>query len=200
MRNLAEKYAWANTDYDLAWTVAVIAGSPEDVVLDVYGGGSAVELGEMTFADATKERNDHFGEYGVLQLVRCGDVVVAIEPNGWTGSVPEIAERVSAGEGRFFSVYWSPSGYQILQATNGQVTGRFDPNFIGLPASASDLLPRWVEPEDFPLEQLRSSCLAALERQTGVRVEWRWLEEEMATYRVPDPDAMLRQLEGMREA
>jgi hypothetical protein len=96
--------------------------------------------------------------------------VVAIEPNGWVGSLPETAERASTNGGWFFSVYWSPSGYQILQAANGQVTGRFDPNFIGTAAGTSDLLPGWVEPDDFPLEQLRSACLAAMEQQTGVAV------------------------------
>jgi hypothetical protein len=50
-------------------------------------------------------------------------------------------------------VYWSPSAFQILQATDGQVTS-FDPNFIGLPAGASGLLPGWVGDDDFPLEQL----------------------------------------------
>lgn len=119
-----------------------------------------------------------------MQITRRGQHVVVIEPNGWVGNDPEIAGRATAEGGHFFSVYRSPVAFQILEARNGQVTARFDPNFIGLPAGANDLLPGWVGDDDFPLEQLKASCVAAMERQTGLGFDRVWLTAALPTYRV----------------
>lgn len=62
---------------------------------------------------------------------------------------------------------------------------RFDPTFIGRPAGANDLTPGWVEPEDFPLEHLRSASLAAVERMTGLAFDPEWLAQPLPTYRIP---------------
>jgi hypothetical protein len=199
MRELRDKYAWADADYDLAWTVAVIQGRTADAVLALYGGGRAAKLGDLTFSAANADRNEHFDEYAVLQLLVRDQLVVAIEPNGWTGNIPEIARRVSAGGGDFFSVYWSPAAFQIVQAKDGQIVASFDPNFIGLPAGANDLLPGWVGDDDFPLDHLKSSCLAAVEQQTGVAFDRGWLGEPLPTYRISDPDELLKNVEGARE-
>lgn len=199
MRELRSKYAWADADYDLAWTVAVIRGQTADSVLALYGGGPATKLGELTFSEANAERNEHFDQYSVLQLRARNQVVVAIEPNGWTGNIPEIAQRVSARGGDFFSVYWSPSAFQIVQARDGQIVASFDPNFIGLPAGANDALPGWVGEDDFPLDQLKSSCLAAMEWQTGVAFDRGWLGEPLPTYRLPDPDQLLKDVNSGSE-
>jgi hypothetical protein len=192
MRELRSKYAWADADYDLAWTVAIIRGQTADAVLALYGGGPAGKLGELTFNEADAYRNEHFDQYSVLQLLARDQLVVAIEPNGWMGNGPEIARRVSAGGGDFFSVYWSPVAFQIVQARDGQIIASFDPNFIGLPAGANDLLPGWVGDDDFPLDQLKSSCLAAVEQQTGMAFDRGWLGEPLPTYRLPNPDELLK--------
>lgn len=177
------RYAWADTAYDLSWTLAVIQGRAEEEVRAAYGAADAV--GRLTFEQATADRNDHLDEYGLVQIKPHGDHVLAIEPNGWIGNAPEIARKLSGPEGVYFSVYWSVNGHQFVQATDGQITGRFDPTFIGLPAGANDLLPGWVEPQDFPLERLRSSSLAAVERRTGLAFERTWLDEPLSTYRIP---------------
>jgi hypothetical protein len=195
---LRDRYVWADEDNDLAWTVAVIQGIDVETVLTIYGGSSTTRLGELTFAEAMNDRNEHFEDHAVLQLLTHDRCVLAVEPNGWTGNVPEIARRVSHGGGSFFSVYWSPSATQIVQARDGQVTASFDPNFIGLPAGANDLLPGWVGDNDFPLEHLQSSCLAAMEQQTGFAFDRAWLERKLPTYRIPDPDEMLKDVENAR--
>jgi hypothetical protein len=143
-------------------------------------------------------RNEHFDEYSVVQISTHQHYGVAIEPNGWTGNVPEIARRASADGGHFFSVYWSPSAFQIVEAKDGQVTASFDPNFIGLPGGANDLLPGWVADDDFSLEHLKASCLAALEQQTGLAFERAWLDAKLPTYRIPDPDGLLKDVENAR--
>jgi hypothetical protein len=111
--------------------------------------------------------------------------LVAIEPNGWVGNAPEVARKLSSPEGYFFSVYWSVNGHQLVQATDGQITGSFDPTFIGLPAGANDVLPGWVGDDDFTLEHVRSDSLAAVERRTGVAFDPAWLGEPLPTYRIP---------------
>lgn len=198
MRELRAKYAWADEDYDLAWTVGVFENAAADTMLALYGGGLGDKLGDMTFGDAMTLRNEHFDEYAVVQVKTHEHYGVAIEPNGWTGNVPEIARRAAADGGHFFSVYWSPSGFQILEAKDGQVTASFDPNFIDLPAGANDLLPGWVGDDDFPLEHLKSSCLAAMERQTGLAFDRAWLDAKLPTYRIPDPDEMLKGVDNAR--
>jgi hypothetical protein len=198
MRELMAKYGWADEDHDLAWTVGVFEKAAAAAMLTLYGGKAANKLGDMTFDMAMTLRNEHFDEYAVVQFKTYEHYGVAIEPNGWTGNMPEIARRASADGGHFFSVYWSPSGFQILEARNGQVTASFDPNFIGLPAGANDLLPGWVGDDDFPLEHLKASCLAAMEQQIGLAFDRAWLDTKLPTFRIPDPDEMLKDVAGAR--
>ncbi|TDQ04107.1 DUF6461 domain-containing protein [Labedaea rhizosphaerae] len=183
MRRLSEHYSWVEHEYDLAWTIAVIADRRAAEVLAAYG--STAEHGELTVRAALVERAEHFDDYGLLQVLDVRGAVVAIEPNGWTGTAPALAERLSVDGGHFFAVYWSPSGCQIVEARDGRLTGRFDPTFIGSAAGANDLLPGWVEPEDFPLAHVEASSLAALERRTGVAVDRSWIDKPLTTYRLP---------------
>lgn len=174
------RYAWADDD-DLAWTVAVVDGRTVPEVLAGYGTDG--DLGELDFQAALDVRNEHFDEFAVVQ-VRSADRLLLIEPNGWKGSEPETAAELSAGGATFFSVYWSPVATRILQAADGKVTGFFEPTLIGESAGSGDLLPGWVEPDDFPLETLNSACLAAMERQTGVAFDRAWLEVPAPTFRI----------------
>lgn len=42
----------------------------------------------------------------------------------------------------------------------------------------------------------RQVCMALLERQTGVTVEPDWLTEPFPAYRIPEPYALYRDVEG----
>ncbi|MBY8852490.1 DUF6461 domain-containing protein [Saccharothrix sp. MB29] len=176
------RYAWADTAYDLSWTLAVVSNRTTDEVRATYGADQ--KIGTLTFDQANAERIEHLDEYGLVQLKNYGRHVLAVEPNGWVGSFPEVALKLSSPTGFFFSVYWSVNGHQLLQASDGKVTGRFDPTFIGLPAGANDMLPGWVGDDDFSIEQLRSNSLTAVERVTGVSFDLTWLSEPLPTYRV----------------
>lgn len=101
-------YAWADTAYDLAWTLAVIHGRKAGDVLAAYGARTDIEPVSSTFEVAMSERNEHLGDYGLVQLVEHHGHVLAIEPNGWVGNAPEVARALSSPTGRFLSVYWSP--------------------------------------------------------------------------------------------
>jgi hypothetical protein len=196
MRELVERYAWADEDYELAWTVSVVHGRDVDAVLSAYHADPSGSLEKLTFTAASVLRNEHFGEFGVVQLVEREGLVVVIEPNGWVGNIPTIAEKLSTNGGHFFSVYWSPVAYQIIEARDGQLVARLDPNFIGLPAGANDMLPGWVGDDDFPLDHLKSCSLAAMEQQTGLAFDRVWLTEPLPTYRIPDPDGLLKDIEN----
>ncbi|WP_104482824.1 DUF6461 domain-containing protein [Actinokineospora auranticolor] len=180
------RYAWADTAFDLAWTLAVTTGRTEQEVLAAYGVRDDAQPTDLTFEAALEQRNEHFDDYGLLQLTRRGQHLLAIEPNGWVGNAPEVARTLSRPSGVFLSVYWSANGdHQIVQARDGQLTARFDPTFIGQPAGANDMLPGWCEPEDFPLDHLKSASLAAVERVTGLAFDDSWLTAPVPTYRLP---------------
>lgn len=192
MRQLIDKYAWIQEYDTLGWTAAVIHGRTEAEVVSVYGGKPDESLVPRPFADALVADED-FGTWFYLQTVTIGDAVVAIENNGWTGTMPEIARRASAGGGRFFSIYWTVEGrWRIVQAANGEVIASFDVAQAVNRTDPFDKLPSWLDDVDLSDDGLDATCLAILEKQTGVAFDQRWLTEPLPTYRIPDPDAMLK--------
>lgn len=148
MRDLSrylERYAWADEDDDLAWTVSAVKVRSELDVVRIFGGEVVAEM--KTFRQA-RVPEDEFGDWFYLRTLTAGDHVVAVENNGWSGSVPEIARCGLADGGDFFSVYWNVNGlYQVLQAHDGRVEACFNPMFIGKPAGTHDLLPAWLDQE-----------------------------------------------------
>lgn len=196
MWQLTEKYAWADEESDFVWTIAVVTGSSLDELVHVYGGDSATAV-SLAFTDAWPSQED-FGTRFNVQLLTEGGYVVAIEPNGWTGDLPEIARRASRG-GLFVSAYWSMSGaYRITEASHGRVTAHFDPFAVGYPGGMGDLQPDWIETTPFDIDRPNASCLAAVEQRTGLAVEQDWLTRKLPTYRIPDPDVLLKDVRNAR--
>jgi hypothetical protein len=193
MHDLTGKYEWADQDYNLAWTVSVIKGRTVDEIVTIYGGNpKAVQF--MQFKDA-QPPIDEFGEYFYLQVLTLGDTLIAIENNGWSGNLPEISRQASKDAGQFFSVYWNVEGrWHILEARNGTVTAYFD---VGL-RHDSDLLPEWITEIDPAAPNMDSLCLAVLEKQTGIAFDRTWLTTELPTYRIPDPDHLMKDVPGAR--
>lgn len=191
MRDLINKYAWADEDDDLVLTLGVLPGGSLAKATRVYGVQDADITLRLNHHDAWVPQED-FGSYFHVQLVEVDDdATVAIEPNGWTGAVPEIARRASEG-GRFFSVHWSMSGSRrIVEAVSGKVTAFFNPFLIAEPGGMGDVVPDWVEDVVFDIDQPNASSFAAVELRTGVQVERAWFTEPLPTYRIPDPDVLL---------
>ncbi|MGQ0841750.1 hypothetical protein [Actinokineospora sp.] len=197
MRDLAERYAWFDQARDMDMTLAVIRGHSVGEVVSLYGGNPAEPVDMVPFQQAFVSEED-FGRYFHLQVKSRPGYVVAIEPNGWSGNVPEIARRASAGGGHFFSVYWSPSASGVLQAIDGTVTACFDPVLFD-PTAEFDVNPTWASETDFAtVDRLRSTCLTLLEQQTGLAVERAWFDEPLPTYRIPDPDELLKNVKDAR--
>lgn len=180
MWELSQKYSWADEDDDLAWTVAAIGGRAPDEVVRVYGGDPSEPVGELPFGEAWAPV-DSPGDYSYLQVIPASGHVVAIEPNGWIGKSPGIAQLASSNGGSFFSAYWNVEGrWYITESTNGRLTAAFDV----VQRYPSDLLPGWAAGVDFATDAPGALCLALMEQQTGVAFEREWLTRALPTYRV----------------
>jgi hypothetical protein len=187
-----ERYAWADDPVlDLTWCVSVVAGSDEAAMVLAFGGDPA-DVTPMTFTEAAADAGEHFGEYTNLLLLCHDHHVVAMDSYGYSGTVPEIARRASAGGGRFFGFHVDMNGNsRVLEAENGTVTAFFEPLFVNNRDIAHRLRPTWVEDTRFPPQNINAACLAALEERTGLAFEQTWLDVVLPTYRIPDPDVSL---------
>lgn len=195
--DLIEKYVWAN-DIE-AWTVSVIGGRSSDDVVRIYGGDPAAPTGEFTFSGVDAQRGpqaDNLEFY--LQILPEGEDVVAIEHNGWSGSLPEIARRCSAGGGRFFSVYWNVNGFGLVtQAIDGGIAARFEALYPFDPTEGkSERRPGWAIGPAADVNLAWQVDLALLEQQTGVEVDPEWLRTPLPTFRIEDPHWLYRDVEG----
>jgi hypothetical protein len=198
MRDMMRKYSWVDSEYDLALTVAVATGVRTADVIRAYGGDPDQALGSLTF-DEAEVPADEFGQYFLLRVLESDDHVVAIENNGWGGSVPEIARRVTRLGGRYFSVYWNVNGLSCLaEAEDGRISAYFEPLFAGNQPGPGDVHPAWLGGGEFDAEHYKSASLAAMEQQAGVGFERAWLSDKLPTYRIPDPDVLLRDVPGAR--
>jgi hypothetical protein len=194
---VADTYTWADDDADLVLTAAVIGGSSADEVVRIYGANPS-EQERLSFNDAWPPQDD-FGKYFYAQVFIHDRHVIVIEPNGWAGAIAEIARRASRA-GRFTSVSWNMTGaYRVIEAQNGKVTAHFDPFAVGYPGGMGDLQPDWIESVAFRIEHPNASCLAALELRTGVAFNRAWLIEPLPTYRIPNPDVFLADVEDARQ-
>lgn len=179
-----ERYLWVDDELDLSWTVAVIDGATEQTAVAAYSGGRRSEfVGRREFAQAYVSEDD-LGEYFLIQVIPQGRRIVVLENNGWLGTNREVAQRASSARGRFFSVYWSPSGDRIVQAADGEILAWFDPLSAGGTCGGGDIYPGWLRDVVFSTDGLHSTMLAVLEWQTGQGFSRRWLHEELPTYRI----------------
>jgi len=201
--DLIDKYTWAADVTRLeAGTMAVIDGRNLPDVLRIYGGDPDAPVGELTFAGVDEHRGpqlDHLDFY--VQMFMHGECVVAIENNGYSGSFPEIARRCSADGGRFFSVYWNVNGFGLVtQGIDGVITARFETICPTAPeADPGERRPEWAIGPETDIAVVRQTCMAQLERQTGVAVEERWLRERLPTYSIPGPYGLYRDVPGAEQ-
>ena len=202
--DLIHKYDWVKDPKLEAWTVAVVERRTVDEVLRIYGGDPTAPVREFTFYGIDEYRGpqfDHLDFY--VHIFRHGDHVVAIENNGWSGSLPEIARRCSADGGHFFSVYWNVNGFGLVtQAIDGVLKSNFETIFPFAPEPSDDweLRPDWAIGPETDLEVVRQTCMAQLEQQTGVEVDQAWLTTPLPTYQVPDPHWLYRDVPGADKA
>lgn len=196
MRELIDRYQWVQ-QLDVVLTFAVIQSRSVDDVVRIYG-GDPEQRQLMTTIEAEDAGLDD-GDDFYFQVFEHQDAVVALENNGWSGTVPEIARRASADDGHFFSVHWNGNGmFRLVEARGGKVTAYFEPTFAAQPAAPDDIVPEWVAGLELRPDELRTACLALVEQQTDVAFVQEWLVKKLPTFRIPDPDELLRGVEDAR--
>jgi hypothetical protein len=195
VRELIDRYQWVQ-QLDVVMTFAVIRGRSADEVVRIYG-GDPEQRQLMTTIEAEDAGLDD-GDAFYFQVFEHQDAVVALENNGWSGTVPEIARRASADEGHFFSVHWNVNGmFRITEARGGKVMAYFEPTLGVEPGAPDDVMPAWADGFELQPDELRAACLMLVEQQAGVAFEEEWLVMKLPTFRIPDPDELLR---GVKDA
>ncbi|WP_158840539.1 DUF6461 domain-containing protein [Saccharothrix deserti] len=195
MHQLIDAYDWIEHQ-DVVLTFAVIQDSTTEDVVYVYGGDPARSQ-LMTTIEAEDAALDDPGFF-YIQVFEHQEHIIALENNGWSGTVPEIARRASAGDSTFFSVHWNVNGlFRVTAAEGGKVTASFDPMRVDAD-DPGDLVPRWAADGPFEIGKLRAASLAVAERRTGVAFDQAWTVAKLPTYRIPDPDVLLEGVESAR--
>ena len=195
MPELTTKYDWIK-HLDVVLTLAVVSGHTTDDLVRIYGGNPA-EPQLMTTVEAEDAALDDAG-YAYMQVFEHHGAAVLLENNSWTGTIPEIARRASRSQGHFVSVHWDINGaFQVVEAVDGKVAAFFDPMRIEA-NDPGEVRPDWLHEVHFEPGQLRTACLALVERQSGLVFEQEWLVKKLSTFRIPDPDELLRDVDGAR--
>src|SRR5262245_43236177 len=200
---LAPRYAWADRDYGLSWTFAVVPGCGRADAIRAHGGDPGQEHQALTFAEACVQDEEDFGVVSLVQAREERQHVLMIENNGWLGiSAREIAQRASADGRDFIAVHWGVQSTPfIAQARDGQSLAFFEPLQFAIdpeqgsptprrqPPIAEGTYPDWLADTEFRLGSVYSTMLAIVEQQTGLAFDRAWLDEPMPTYRIPYPGA-----------
>ncbi|MBW4717802.1 hypothetical protein [Saccharothrix obliqua] len=109
------------------------------------------------------------------------------------------AHCASADGATFFSVHWNVNGlFRITEAGDGTVTATFDPMRVGTD-DPGDVVPDWAAEVPFEVGKLRATSPAVAEQQTGVPFDQVWPAAKLPTYRIPDPDVLLKGVGGSGE-
>jgi hypothetical protein len=184
-----ERYAWIESERFDAFTLAVAQGVTEDALIRVYGGDP--DAGRLaTFEESMGDPDGSF----FVQTLTVGGLVVAIENNGWTGNVAEIARRATtAGGGRFTSVYWCSAigTLGVLYAVAATVRGWHHDRSGDERVPAE--IPEWRAATTAEANPV-AAAVALLDRIMGVRVQSEWFTNPRRTTPIPEVVQLLPQV------
>lgn len=190
-------YAWVNRVEGI--TVAVMRRRPVEEVLAIYGRGGAEPVGDAVFEDMDAHRGPDLDRLELfVQVLTLPAHTVTLEHNGYSGAFPEIARRCSSDGGSFFSVYWNvDAAGMITQAVDGAIVASFESLYpLGPDEQPWERRPAWAIGPEVEPALVRQVGMALLEQQTGVAVEREWLARPHPAYRIPEPYALYRDVEG----
>jgi hypothetical protein len=86
-----------------------------------------------------------------------------------------------------------------VQAVDGQVIAYFEPLFADEPEQIGDVQPGWIDGVTVDTETLWATCFALMEQQTGLVFDRAWFDQKLPTYRIPDPDVLLKEVPDARK-
>jgi hypothetical protein len=149
-----------------ASTITVVRGASVDEVLRGFGADPARPQ-PMT------GMQEDLGIDPWVSVLEVGDVVLAVEPNGWQGAQSPVLRAVSRG-GVAASMYRNVNAVSRLSfAVDGAVPASFEPGLDDAPGALGDVL-AGLEFGDY--EHVWSKALTAIERFTGHGLD----EQDMA--------------------
>lgn len=188
----ALRFQWIKDERYDAVTIAVAEGVSEDAVIRTYGGdpgSSNLALFDQSVGMTNGDDVFH------LQTLTEGGRVVAIENNGWTGAVAEIARRATANGGRFLSVYWNGAivNFTVIYAVDGTIEGWHNDRSCGQGKILSSV-PEWDEGISFQESWSIAPSLALMEYLMGVEIKEEWFAAQQRTTPIPDVDSLLPQV------
>ena len=162
-----------NDDALMAACITIVTGLDASEAVRRLGGNLATERAS-TFDDA-------FNAYPETQHVLFDELpngVVLVENNGWEGSRPEVASKLSR-ESVLVSVYWSVnSDMSFMYAVDGDVVAWFDPLLVEQPWSGSDpgALDEHTNDLEFGVERALEDSFRLAELVTGIEVQREWFD------------------------
>ncbi len=180
-----EAYRWVSSDLRMdAFCIAAIPSIDAAVVVDSY----ACHLDSRRDALFQEQYGmavpyPEGGGNDTVQIDRLGDVVVAMEANGWAGVEDPRPAELSRG-GTYVAVYRNVDALmQVVVARRGRVERTFDPLIYDAEGALPDEagLP-FGEPYGADV-----AMLALLERLTGVRLTQEWVLEQRHPAYTRDP-------------
>jgi len=167
--NAAEHYSalvarWLTGPACITW----VSGAGVEKVAEILGADIS-SSSPMSWLDAQFERYDEDCE-SVL-IGEAGAWVIALEPNGWEGSLPEQLNSLSKN-GKALNLYWDgPVRNEFRYSVNGQLTMDFN-------RSTSGGAVQGIPFPDTLDDSWKISALVLAEQLTGVRVGHEWMESE----------------------
>jgi hypothetical protein len=161
-------YRWVGrSSLAMAATVTVVTGASVDEVLRAFGADPARP---QSIADVEADRRDRLSIDPWMSVLDTGDAVLAVEFNGYQGSMEPVPSRSSL-HGRTASMFWNVNGVTRLSfAEAGQLLAQFEPigDLTALPALARPEIATAIADLDFtdPIDHTGKG-LVAVERFTG---------------------------------
>lgn len=163
------------------WTVVQPLAGPLTVEeLAVRLGGSAEDLVYEEDEDLDPADYEAF-----FQFSRDGDAWVVFEDNGYQGSLTEVVQRLSVGA-KVTSLFWNVNAVaHLAHAVDGAVLVELDPLFPDVRAGSQ---PHLLDAELSGLggDDWKVSAITAVERITGISLDWPDEGPWMALEEVPD--------------
>lgn len=166
--------------------VTWVQGLPPNEVAHRFSGKPRRLSRRMPIANAVRRHYESSGDdlLMVLAVGQFGDWAVAVEPNGFQGTRPEVLRALTTDNGKAISIYWNENAdNELVYVVDGKVVTALD--MIMYPEEgATGTDPHALDPYLAGLEfgpgtghdaDPFTAGLAVAERITGVRLDRDWL-------------------------
>ena len=162
-----------NDDALMAVCVTIVTGLDAAEAVRRLGGNVATER-----ASTFDEAFNAYPETAHVLFDALPRGVLLVENNGWEGSRPEVASKLSR-DGELVSIYWSVNAHmRFMYAVDGDVVVWFDPLLVEQSWAGSDpeALDEHTNDLEFGEERALEDSFLLAELVTGVAVQREWFD------------------------